>query len=185
MPLFIVVSVLAATVVFWLILTYNGLVQLKLRVAKAWSQIDVQLKRRHDLIPNLVETAKGYMKFERETLENVIKARTQATQATAVKDKEGAENMLTSALRSLFAVSENYPDLKASQNMIALQQELASTENNIASVRQYYNDEVTRYNTAVKTFPANTVAPAFGFTAAEFFELKDLAQKEPPKVSFS
>jgi LemA protein len=171
--------------VLWLIGAYNGLVQLKIRVTNGWAQIDVQLKRRHDLIPNLVETAKGYMKFERETLENVIKARTQATQATAVKDKEGAENMLTSAIRSLFAVSERYPDLKANQNMIALQEELASTENKIAFARQYYNDEVTRYNTAVKTFPTNTVASTFGFSTAEFFELKDLAEKEPPKVNFA
>ena len=125
------------------------------------------------------------MKFERETLENVTKARTQATQATTVKDKEGAENMLTGTLRSLFAVVEKYPDLKANQNMLALQEELASTENKIALARQYYNDEVTRYNTAVKTFPANTAAPALGFTPEEFFELKDLAEREPPKVSFT
>jgi len=172
-------------VVLWLIGAYNGLVQLKLRVTNGWAQIDVQLKRRHDLIPNLVETAKGYMKFEKETLENVIKARTQATQATSVKDKEGAENLLTGALRSLFAVSEKYPELKANQNMLALQEELTSTENKIAFARQYYNDEVTRYNTTAKMFPTNTVASMFGFTPAEFFELKDLAEKEPPKVNFA
>jgi len=180
---FILLIVVIAAVL-WLIGAYNGLVQLKLRVTNGWAQIDVQLKRRHDLIPNLVETAKGYMKFEKETLESVIKARTQATQATSVKDKEGAENLLTGALRSLFAVSEKYPELKANQNMLALQEELTSTENKIAFARQYYNDEVTRYNTTVKMFPTNTVASAFGFTAAEFFELKDLAEKEPPKVSF-
>ena len=180
-----VIIVIVVVAALWLIGVYNGLVQLKMGVKNGWAQIDVQLKRRHDLIPNLVETAKGYMKFERETLENVTKARTQATQATTVKDKEGAENMLTGALRSLFAVSEKYPDLKANQNMLALQEELASTENKIALARQYYNDEVTRYNTAVKTFPANTAAPALGFTPEEFFELKDLAEREPPKVSFT
>ncbi|MFA6355846.1 MAG: LemA family protein [Candidatus Omnitrophota bacterium] len=185
MPVISILLIVAVVALFWLVIIFNGLVRLKVRVANGWSQIDVQLKRRHDLIPNLVETARGYMKFERDTLENVTKARTQATQATTVKDKEGAENMLTGALRSLFAVAEKYPELKAGQNMIALQGELASTENQIASARQFYNDEVTRYNTAVKTFPANTVAPAFGFAAAEFFELKDLAQKEPPKVNFA
>src|SRR3990167_2144448 len=118
MGLFIfVLIVVGVLILFWLIITYNLLVQLRLRVKNAWAQIDVQLKRRHDLIPNLVEVAKGYMKFEKETLENVIKARTQATQATTVKDKEGAENILTGALRSLFAVAEKYPDLKANQNM--------------------------------------------------------------------
>ncbi len=180
-----VIIVIVVVAALWLIGVYNGLVQLKMGVKNGWAQIDVQLKRRHDLIPNLVETAKGYMKFERETLENVTKARTQATQATTVKDKEGAENMLTGTLRSLFAVVEKYPDLKANQNMLALQEELASTENKIALARQYYNDEVTRYNTAVKTFPANTAAPALGFTPEEFFELKDLAEREPPKVSFT
>ncbi|MFA5336391.1 MAG: LemA family protein [Candidatus Omnitrophota bacterium] len=185
MPVISILLIVAVVAAFWLVIIFNGLVRLKVRVANGWSQIDVQLKRRHDLIPNLVETARGYMKFERDTLENVTKARTQATQATTVKDKEGAENMLTGALRSLFAVAEKYPELKAGQNMIALQEELASTENRISSARQFYNDEVARYNTAVKTFPANTIAPALGFTAAEFFELKDLAQKEPPKVDFA
>ena len=185
MVILFVILVIVVVAALWLIGVYNGLVQLKMRVKNGWAQIDVQLKRRHDLIPNLVETAKGYMKFERETLENVIKARTQATQATTVKEKEGAENMLTGALRSLFAVAEKYPDLKANQNMLALQEELTSTENKIAFARQYYNDEVTRFNTAVKTFPANTVAPALGFAPEEFFELKDLAEREPPKVSFT
>jgi len=185
MVLLYVVLIVLIAAVLWLIGAYNGLVQSKLRVTNGWSQIDVQLKRRHDLIPNLVETAKGYMKFETETLEDVIKARTQATQATSVRDREGAENLLTGALRSLFAVAEKYPDLKASQNMLALQEELTSTENKIAFARQYYNDEVTRYNTTVKSFPTNTVASAFGFVPAEFFELKDLSEKEPPKVNFA
>lgn len=184
MVIFFVFLVVLIAVVLWLIGAYNWLVQLKLRVTNGWAQIDVQLKRRHDLIPNLVETARGYMKFERETLENVTKARTQATQATAIKEKEGAENMLTSTLRSLFAVAEKYPELKASQNMLALQGELASTENGIASARQFYNDEVKGYNTTVKSFPTNIVASAFNFSPADFFELKDLAEREPPKVSF-
>ena len=185
MAVLFVLVVIVLVAGFWFMGVYNGLVQIKMRVKNAWAQIDVQLKRRHDLIPNLVETAKGYMKFERETLENVIKARTQATTATTVKDREGAENILTGALRSLFMVVEKYPELKANQNMLALQEELTSTENKIAFARQYYNDEVTTYNTMVKTFPANTVAPMLGFTPEEFFELKDLAEKEPPKVSFA
>lgn len=185
MAILLVIAVAAFVVFFWSIGAYNGFVQLKMRVKNGWAQIDVQLKRRHDLIPNLVETAKGYMQFEKETLEKVIKARTQATQATTVKDKEGAENLLTGALRSLFAVVEKYPDLKANQNMLQLQEEITSTENKIAFARQYYNDEVARYNTSVKSFPMNIVASAFNFTAEDFFELKDLAEREPPKVNFT
>ena len=164
--------------------TYNTLIQFKFRVKNAWSQIDVQLKRRHDLIPNLVEVAKGYMKYEKETLEKVIQARTQATQASAIKDKQEAENFLTSTLRSLFAVVERYPDLKANQNMLKLQEELTSTENKISFARQYYNDETTGYNTAIHTFPTNFIARMFNFQKEELFELSDLAQREPPKVSF-
>lgn len=164
--------------------TYNMLIQLKFRVRNAWSQIDVQLKRRHDLIPNLVEVARGYMQYEKETLEKVIQARTQATQATAVKDKQEAENFLTQALRSLFAVVERYPDLKANQNMLKLQEELTSTENKISFARQYYNDETTGYNTAIHSFPTNLIAQIFNFKEEELFELTDLAQKEPPRVSF-
>ena len=169
MVVMFVLLIVVIAAVLWLIGSYNGLVQLKMRVTNGWAQIDVQLKRRHDLIPNLVETAKGYMKFERETLENVIKARTQATQATAVKDKEGAENMLTGALRSLFAVSEKYPELKANQNMLALQEELSSTENKIAFARQAFNDAVMAYNTQREVFPSSVIASTFHFTAAELF----------------
>lgn len=182
--LLIALLVLAALFLSWLIITYNALIQLRLRVKNAWAQIDVQLKRRHDLIPNLVEIAKGYMQYEKETLEKVIKARTQATQATAVKERQDAENFLTSALRSLFAVVERYPDLKANQNMLKLHEELTSTENKISFARQYYNDEATRYNTSIKSFPTNVVAPTFNFKGEELFELEDLAQKEPPKISF-
>lgn len=151
----------------------------------AWSQIDVQLKRRHDLIPNLVEVAKGYIAHERETLEKVIKARNLATQATTVKGKGDAENFLTQTLRSLFAVVENYPNLKADQHMIALQEELTNTENRISFSRQHYNDEVMRMNTQIEVFPANVVATMFNFEKEEFFALEDISQKKTPKVDFS
>lgn len=180
----VVLVLVPVLILFWFIATYNLLIQLRLRVKNAWAQIDVQLKRRHDLIPNLVDVAKGYMQYEKETLENVIKARTQATQATAVKDRQEAENFLTSTLRSLFAVVERYPDLKANQNMLKLQEELTSTENKISFARQYYNDEVTRYNTTIHSVPANIIASRYNFTDEQLFELQDLAQKEPPKVSF-
>jgi LemA protein len=180
----VLLAVLVGFVFVSVAFTYNTLVQLRFRVKNAWSQIDVQLKRRHDLIPNLVEVAKGYMKFEKETLENVIKARTQATQATEIKDKQEAENFLTQTLRSLFAVVERYPDLKANQNMLKLQEELTTTENKISFARQFYNDETTAYNTAIHTFPTNAIAPIFNFKDEVLFELSDLAEKEPPKVSF-
>lgn len=180
----IIIVAVPVLVLLWFALMYNTLIQLRFRVRNAWAQIDVQLKRRHDLIPNLVEVAKGYMKYEKETLENVIKARTQATQATLIKDKEQAENFLTSTLRTLFAVAERYPDLKANQNMLKLQEELTSTENKISFARQYYNDEVTRYNTTINSVPTNMIASIFNFKSEELFELKDLTQKEPPKISF-
>ena len=163
---------------------YNGLVQLKVSVQNAWSQIDVQLKRRHDLIPNLVETAKGYMAHERGTLESVTKARQMAVDATTIKDKLAAENALTSTLRSLMAVSENYPNLKADQTMMRLQEELTTTENKIGFARQYYNDEVDRLNTAVQSFPGNIIAGQFGFKVAEFFQLESPAERQAPQVKF-
>ena len=163
---------------------YNGLVSSRNETKNSWSQVDVQLKRRHDLIPNLVETAKGYMKHEQETLEKVIKARQMAVDASTVADQAKAENMLTSTLRSLFAVSENYPDLKANENMLSLQEELTSTENRIGFARQSYNDSVLRYNNKCQQFPSNVIAGLFGFDTAEFFELEDEAQREPVKVSF-
>lgn len=169
---------------FWVIGAYNDLVKLRENVKNGWSQIDVQLKRRHDLIPNLVETAKGYMAHEKETLENVIKARQQAVDAKGLKDKQEAENFLSGTLRSLFAVSENYPTLKADTQMLRLHEEITSTENRISFARQYYNDEVNRLNTTVQSFPDNVIAGMFKFTKAEFFELKDESQKEPPKVQF-
>ena len=163
---------------------YNGLVRMRQEVKSAWAQIDVQLKRRHDLIPNLVDTVKGYMAHERQTLENVIKARSQAVNATGLPDKMQAENMLTQALRSLFAVWERYPDLKANQNALALQEELTSTENRISFARQFYNDQAARLNTAIESVPTNYIAGLTGFTKAEFFQIDDPAHREVPKVAF-
>ena len=164
---------------------FNALVQLRNRVKNAWSQIDVQLKRRHDLIPNLVETAKGYMKHERETLENITAARSRAMGAGSVGDKAKAESNLSGAMSQFFLVVENYPDLKANQNFLAVQEELTSTENKIAFARQSYNDQVLFFNNKIQMFPSNIVAGMFNFRAEEFFELEDKAEKEVPKVDFS
>lgn len=171
-------------VVLYVIAIYNNFVQLRENAKNGWSQIDVQLKRRHDLIPNLVETAKGYLKHENKTLEDVIKARQQAIDASSLKDIQQAENFLTSTLRSLFAVSENYPDLKADRQMIKLHEEIISTENKITFARQYYNDEVNRLNTAVQSFPDNIVAKTFHFSKRDFFEIDDASEKEAPDVKF-
>ncbi|MDO9556717.1 MAG: LemA family protein [Coriobacteriia bacterium] len=162
---------------------YNRLVTLRNRVDNAWSQIDVQLRRRYDLIPNLVETVKGYAKHESETLEKVIKARQMAIDAGSVKDQSAAENMLTSTLRSLFAVAEAYPDLKANENFMMLQEELSGTESKIAYSRQFYNDSVMTYNTSAQTFPNNILAGMFGFSQRDYFEIEEAA-KEPVKVQF-
>ena len=181
----IVLLVVIALVVIWVVGAYNGLVRIRQRVKNAWSQIDVQLKRRYDLIPNLVETCKGYIKHERETLENVTKARTQAIEikgGAAAQAK--AENMLTQTLRSLFAVSENYPQLRANENMLALQEELSSTENRISFSRQHYNDQVMQLNTRTEIFPTNIIASMFGFKKEEFFEVETTAEREAPKVTF-
>jgi LemA protein len=167
--------------------TYNGLVRLRNQVKNAWAQIDVQLKRRHDLIPNLVETVRGYMKHERETLEAVTKARNLAVKAaSAGAAKRGeAETELSSALGRLLAVVERYPTLKANENFLALQEELTSTENKISFSRQYYNDSVFKYNNQTQMFPSNVVAGMAGFKAGEFFEVKVAEEREAPKVSFS
>ena len=166
---------------------YNGLVRLRNQVKNAWAQIDVQLKRRHDLIPNLVETAKGYMKYERETLEAVTKARNLAQQVSSAGagERAKAEGELSSALSRLLAVVERYPDLKANQNFLALQEELTSTENKIAFSRQFYNDSVLRLNNKTQMFPSNVVASMTGFKAGEFFEVTVAAEREPVKVSFT
>ncbi len=166
---------------------YNGLVRLRNRVKNAWAQIDVQLKRRHDLIPNLVETAKGYMTHERGTFEAVTKARNLAQKAvgTGVGAQSKAEGELSGALSRLLLVVENYPDLKANQNFLALQEELTSTENKISFSRQYYNDTVLRYNNKTQMFPSNVMAGMMGFKASEFFEVESAEEREAPKVSFS
>jgi LemA protein len=164
---------------------YNSLVRLRNQVDNAWSQIDVQLKRRHDLIPNLVETAKGYMKHERETFESITKARSAAMGARTVSEASQAEGHLADALSKFMLVVENYPDLKASQNFLALQEELASTENKIAFARQNYNDQVLSYNNRTQMFPSSLVAGTFGFTKRDFFEVQTEAERETPKVSFA
>lgn len=177
----VAVALIAALVVM---VIYNGLVRKRVQCENGWAQIDVQLKRRYDLIPNLVETVKGYASHERETLEAVIKARQTAIDASGIKDQAAAENMLTGALRQLMMLTEAYPDLKANQNFGQLQEELTSTENKIGFSRQHYNDTVSQYNSSVQMFPANLVAGMFGFSEREFFELQDAAQREAPKVSF-
>lgn len=181
--IWIVIAILAI-LVFYAIGAYNGLVRLRQSTLNAWGQIDVQLKRRYELIPNLVETVKGYMKYEQDTLERVIQARNRAMGATGVKDKAAAESEVTSALNGFFALSEAYPDLKANENMLSLQEELKSTENKIAFARQYYNDVVTRYNMSLETFPSSIFANAGGFKPRELFELEDAAAREPVKVQF-
>jgi len=183
---YIIIGVVVVLLIIFLTI-YNGLVRRRNQVKNSWAQIDVQLKRRHDLIPNLVETAKGYMKHERETLESVTKARNLAQQLSSAGagERAKAEGELSSVLSRLLAVVENYPDLKANQNFLALQEELASTENKISFSRQYYNDSVLRYNNQTQMFPSNIVASMTGFKASEFFEVTLAAEREAPKVSFT
>jgi len=164
---------------------YNALVRLRNQVDTAWSQIDVQLKRRHDLIPNLVETAKGYMKHERQTFEAITEARSRAMGAKSVGEAAKAEGMLGEALSKFMLVVENYPDLKANQNFLALQEELTSTENKVSFSRQHYNDSVLSLNNQVQMFPSNVIAGMFGFKTRDFFEVQAPAEREVPKVSFS
>ncbi len=186
-PVWIVVLVVIAVAVLAVVAIYNGLVSRKVETQNAYSQIDVQLKRRYDLIPNLVETVKGYATHERETFENVVKARSAAINATGVADKAAAENQLTGTLKTLFAVAEAYPELKANQNFLALQEELSATENRIGFARQHYNDVVSQYNTTLMHFPANLLAGMFGFRPAEFFQLdaaEAAAVHQAPKVKF-
>jgi len=182
----VVLGIIVIILIVWVSI-YNGLVGARNQVKNAWSQIDVQLKRRHDLIPNLVETVKGYTKHERETLESVTSARNLA-QAAVGKGPEAqskAESALSGALSRLLAVVENYPDLKANQNYLALQEELTSTENKISFSRQYYNDTVLGYNNRIQMFPSNIVASMGGFKQSVFFEISTPGEKEPVKVSFS
>ena len=163
---------------------YNSLVLLRNRCSNAWAQVDVQLRRRYDLIPNLVETVKGYAKHERETFENVTEARSKAINAGTVKEQGEAENMLTGALKSLFAVVENYPDLKANQNFLMLQEELAGTEGKIAYARQFYNDLVMKFSTKQQVFPSNIIAGMFNFKLRDYFEIEEPEARAPVEVKF-
>ncbi|MFA5232319.1 MAG: LemA family protein [Candidatus Paceibacterota bacterium] len=174
---------LIVVLVLWFVLIYNSLIVLRNRVKEAWSDIDVQLKRRYDLIPNLVETVKGYAGHERETFEKVTQARNMAMNAQGIKEKGEAENMLSQTLKSIFALSENYPELKASQNFLELQQELSDTENKIQAARRFYNGNVLELNTKIETVPSNVVANMFSFKQSEFFQIGE-EEKEAPKVGF-
>jgi len=183
---YIVIGIIVL-LLLWFVFIYNGLVRRRNQVRNAWAQIDVQLKRRHDLIPNLVETVKGYMQYERATLEAVTNARNLAQKAigTGTGAQAKAEGELSGALSRLLAVVERYPDLKANQNFLALQEQLTSTENKISFSRQFYNDSVLGYNNKIQMFPSNVVAGMTGFKMSEFFEITVPAEKEVPKVSFS
>lgn len=182
--LFLIMIAVFVVLVLMVIGIYNGLVRLRNQVDNAWSQIDVQLKRRHDLIPNLVETAKGYMTHERGTFESITEARSRAMGAHNVADAAKAEGALTEALSKFMLVVENYPDLKANQNFLSLQETLTSTENKIAFARQGYNDQVLFYNNKIQMFPSNLVAGVFNFTKRDYFEITNEAERSVPKVSF-
>lgn len=179
----VIVSIVVI-IVLWVIAAFNGLVLRRRRADEAWSDIDVQLKRRYDLIPNLVESVKGYAKHEAQVFEKVTQARAAAMGATTTKGHAQAEDMLTGALKSLFAVAEAYPDLKASQNFLQLQDELADAENKIQAARRFYNGNIRDYNTMLEQFPVNIVASMFGFKEREFFEIGEVKEREAPKVRF-
>lgn len=184
MFMIIILAVIVLLVLF-LIMQYNRMIRLKNQVDEGWAQIDVQLKRRFDLIPNLVETVKGYAAHEKETFENVTKARAMVSQGGSVAEQAQAQNMLTGALKSLIAVSEAYPELKANQNFMALQEELTGTEGKISYARQYYNDTVMTFNALQQTFPTNLIAGMFGFKPRDYFKVDEAAAREPVKVSFA
>ena len=184
MSAFLIFVIVIAVVAVYAVQIYNSLVRLRNQVKNAWSQIDVQLKRRHDLIPNLIETVKGYMTHERETLENITKARSAAVDASSVAGKSKAETELSGALGKFNLVVENYPDLKANQNFLELQEELTSTENKISFARQSYNDQVLFYNNKIEMFPSNILAGMFNFVKEEFFEIEIESEREVPKVKF-
>lgn len=179
---YIIIAVIVV-VAFWLIGVYNGLIKLRNRTDEAWSDIDVQLKRRHDLIPNLVETVKGYASHEKQLFENVTKARSEAMQAKTPEEHAKAENALTATLKSLFAVAENYPELRASENFAKLQDELSDTENKIQASRRFYNGNVRDFNTRMQVFPNNLIAGILGFKKYEFFEIEEM-ERETPEVKF-
>lgn len=185
MVVFFVFIAFVFLVVAWVAMMYNRLVTLRNQVENGWKQIDVQLKRRHDLIPNLVNTVKGYMEFERETLERVITARNAAVGAKGVADAAEKENVLTGALSRLFALAENYPTLKANESVKQLQEELTSTENKIGFARQFYNDIATKFNIAQEVFPSNIIASMFGFKRSELFEVTNAGERDVPPVDLS
>jgi LemA protein len=179
----LIILAILAVIVIWAIAVYNGLIKLKVRVDEAWSDIDVQLKRRHDLIPNLVSTVKGYAAHEKEVFEKVTEARARAMGAGTAAEKSQAENMLSNTLKSLFAVAEAYPDLKANQNFLELQRELTDTEDKIQASRRFYNGNVRDFNTKIQVFPTNIFAGMLGFAKREFFEAEE-GEKELPEVKF-
>ena len=182
---FISISLIVITVVLlWIMLAYNGLVRLVNRAKEAWADIDVQLKRRYDLIPNLVNTVKGYATHESSAFENVTRARSAAMGASNIEEKGKAENVLSGALKSIFALAEAYPDLKANQNFLELQKELSDTENKIQAARRFYNTVVRDLNTRVESFPNNIIAGLFHFATMEFFQLEEAAAKNPVTVKF-
>lgn len=180
-----ILLIIAAVIVLGIIFIYNSLIRLRNRVDEAWSDISVQLKRRYDLIPNLIETVKGYAKHEKKVFEDVTKARTAAMGAQTVAEKDQAENMLSGALKSLFAVAEAYPELKANENFGKLQDELTDTEDKIMASRRFYNGNVRDFNTKIETFPTNLMANSLGFKKYDFFEVETEAEKANPKVDFS
>lgn len=179
-----IIILIAGVFAFWLVLTFNRFVSLRNRVKEAFADIDVQLKRRYDLIPNLVETVKGYAAHEQGVFQKVTEARSRAMGASNLKDKAQAENMLSETLKSLFAVTENYPDLKASQNFLQLQEELRDAEDKIQAARRFYNTNVMALNTKIESFPGTLIAKTFRFTKEEFFEIQEPAQRETPQVKF-
>ncbi len=176
--------IIVAIVVLWLVGSFNGLVRARNRVKEAWSDINVQLRRRHDLIPNLVETVKGYAAHEQDVLEKVIKARTEAVTAGSMQQKGQAENILSGALKNLFALSEAYPTLRANENFLKLQDELSDTENKIQASRRFYNTNVRDFNTKIEVFPTNLIASSMGFHREEFFQLESAEEANVPKVNF-
>ncbi len=178
------ILVIVAVIILWIIFTYNGLITFRNRTKEAWADIDVQLKRRYDLIPNLVETVKGYAAHERELFEKVTEARSRAMGAGGLKEKAAAEDALSNTLKSLFAVAENYPQLRASENFQKLQDELTDTEDKIQAARRFYNGNVRDLNIKIESFPASIIASMFGFKKMEFFELAEVAAREPVKVKF-
>lgn len=180
----VAILIIIGVLVLWIVLIYNSLVRLRVQIKNAWSQIEVQLKRRYDLIPNLVNAVKGYMKYEQETLAKVMEARAKAVSASGPAEKAVAEGELSGLLSRLFALVENYPELKANQNVLNLQEQLTTTENQVAFARQYYNDSVMRYNTKIQIFPSNIIASIFNFTLSEFFEAP-AAERRVPKVDLT